>query len=269
MEHNHAHTNAEHSHHPLVPLKVYAFTLLGLLVLTVVTVGASYLNFGSTANVLVSLGIASAKASLVLMFFMGLKYDSNLNRAFILSSFAALVLLLAITAADLWTRPQPQPVKVMAAAVGLSEEEFQRALASSTPEQVAHGKEVYDVNCAVCHGATGNGDGIGGAALNPKPRNFHSPVGEWKNGPSAKSIYVTLVYGIPGSGMASYKALPATDRIALAHYVRSMGGHTDASSKADDRIAAAMKEDGIGGEGAGAAKATLPIDFAIDRVLNK
>jgi len=269
MEHNHAHTNAEHSHHPLVPLRVYFLTLAGLLVLTIVTVGASYLNFGSTANVLVSLGIASAKASLVLAFFMGLKYDSNLNRAFIMSSFAALVLLLAITAADLWTRPQPQPVKVVSAAVALSEEEFQRALASSTPEQVAHGKEVYDVNCAVCHGAGGNGDGIGGAALNPKPRNFHAAPGDWKNGPSAKSIYVTLVYGIPGSGMASYKALPATDRIALVHYVRSMGGHTDPTAKADERIAEAMKEDGIGGAGAGAVKAQLPIDFAIDRVLDK
>lgn len=269
MEHKHEHTDADNSHHPLVPLRVYFLTLAGLIVLTVVTVGASYLNFGSTANVLVSLGIASAKASLVLMFFMGLKYDTNLNRAFILSSFAALILLLAITAADLWTRPQPQPVKVVAAAVALSEADFQKALASATAEEIAHGKEVFDVNCAVCHGATGNGDGIGGAALNPKPRNFHAGTADWKNGASAKSIYVTLVYGIPGSGMASYKALPATDRIALAHYVRSMGGHNDATGKADDRIAAAMKEDGIGGEGSGPAKPQLPIDFAIERVLNK
>ncbi|RZA05951.1 MAG: c-type cytochrome [Proteobacteria bacterium] len=267
-EKNHAHTNADQGHHPLVPLKVYAMTLAALLVLTIVTVGASYLNFGSTANVLVSLGIASAKASLVLMFFMGLKYDSNLNRAFIMSSFAALILLLAVTAADLWTRPQPQPVKVVSAAVALSQEDFEKALGTSTPEAVAKGKEVYDVNCAVCHGAGGNGDGIGGAALNPKPRNFHAAAGEWKNGPSAKSIYVTLVYGIPGGGMASYKALPSSDRIALVHYVRSMGGHTDATAKADDRIAEAMKEDGIGGAGSGPVKMLLPIDFAIERTLN-
>lgn len=268
MANNHDHHSSDHGHHPLVPLKVYYLTLGALLVLTVVTVGVSYLNFGSTANVLVAMAIASFKASLVLMFFMGLKYDSNLNRAFMMSSFAALVILLAITAADLWTRPQPVPVQVAAATVALSGPEFQQALATATPEVVARGKEVYDVNCAVCHGAQGNGDGVGGAALNPKPRNFHSPTGEWKNGASANSIYVTLVYGIPGTGMASYKALPATDRIALTHYVRSLGGHTDAAGKADGRIAEAMKEDGIGGEG-GAAKATLPIDFAIDRMLSK
>lgn len=34
------------------------------------------------------------------------------------------------------------------------------------------GKKIYDQNCALCHGAKGKGDGVGAAALNPKPRNF-------------------------------------------------------------------------------------------------
>jgi caa(3)-type oxidase subunit IV len=255
--------------HHIVPLKVYFLTLIGLLVLTIVTVGASYVNVGPTANVLISMGIATMKASLVMMFFMGLKYDTNINRAFILSSFAALAILLAITAADLWTRPQPQPVKVVSTGPTLSAEEFEKMLGTSTPELVAKGKEVYGVNCAVCHGAQGNGDGIGGAALNPKPRNFHAGTGDWKNGASAKSIYVTLEYGIPGSGMASYKALSATDRIALVHFVRDLGGHKDESGKADGRLADAMKEDGIGGSGSGPVKPQLPVDFTIQQMLKK
>ena len=34
------------------------------------------------------------------------------------------------------------------------------------------GKKVYDMNCAMCHGAKGAGDGAAAAALNPKPRKF-------------------------------------------------------------------------------------------------
>ena len=36
----------------------------------------------------------------------------------------------------------------------------------------AAGKEVFDANCASCHGASGAGDGEAGAALDPKPANL-------------------------------------------------------------------------------------------------
>lgn len=264
MEHKHD-DNHGHGHHVLVPLKVYFMTIGALILLTIVTVGASYLDFGSTANVFVSLAIASTKAALVLMFFMGLKYDNNLNRAYILSSFAALMILIAISASDLWTRPHPRPVAVKSTVPPLTTEEF-NALLGSTPEQVAHGKSLYEKNCATCHGVTGHGDGAGGASLNPKPRNFTGAPGEWKNGASTKAMYVTLAHGIPGSGMASYTALPPSDRVALIHYVHTFVGEVPATSKADEQFAQALKDDGIGGAGAG-AKPTLPIDFAIDRML--
>jgi mono/diheme cytochrome c family protein len=35
---------------------------------------------------------------------------------------------------------------------------------------VEEGKKTFEANCALCHGATGKGDGAGAAALNPKPR---------------------------------------------------------------------------------------------------
>lgn len=37
---------------------------------------------------------------------------------------------------------------------------------------LADGKATYDSMCASCHGATGAGDGVAAAALNPKPANF-------------------------------------------------------------------------------------------------
>lgn len=262
--HNHSHDSGHQGGHHIVPLSVYFKTIIALLILTVLTVGASYVDVGRF-NIFVSMGIALAKATLVLMFFMGLKYDTNLNRAYILSSFVAFTILITISAGDLWTREKFSPVTVKSVAAALSVEDLNKLMVS-TPELVAHGKELFNVNCAVCHGAEGKGDGAGGAALNPKPRNFHAPAAEWKNGTSAKAIYVTLVYGIPGSGMASYKALPATDRIALIHYIHTMTPEAQASSKGDAQFTAALKEDGIGEGGGGAPKVALPVDFAIDRM---
>lgn len=34
------------------------------------------------------------------------------------------------------------------------------------------GKTKYDLLCVSCHGATGQGDGVAAAALNPKPKNL-------------------------------------------------------------------------------------------------
>jgi caa(3)-type oxidase subunit IV len=262
MAHNNHDKNAQtHGHHPLVPIRVYILTLLALLVLTVLTVGASYMDFGKY-SIVVNIGIATVKASLVMAFFMGLKYDNNLNRSFILSSFAALTVMIVITASDLWVRPTPHPVMVKQAKSLVTKENLAKFEAGS-PELVATGKKLFDTNCAVCHGATGHGDGAGGAALNPKPRNFTADAGAWTFGNSAKSIYHTLYTGSPGTGMASYKSLLPEDRWALTHYVMSLGSSNKvgkADAKGDADIEAELASAG------GPPKPSLPIDLAIDRV---
>lgn len=54
---------------------------------------------------------------------------------------------------------------------------FSVLLGSALPARAAQpdverGKEKYRQFCAVCHGASGRGDGPAAAALNPKPRNY-------------------------------------------------------------------------------------------------
>ena len=41
------------------------------------------------------------------------------------------------------------------------------------------GKDLYDQNCASCHGDAGAGDGPAGASLDPKPRNYSAPASDW------------------------------------------------------------------------------------------
>lgn len=77
----------------------YAAVFAALLALTAVTVLASYVDLGMM-NVAVALLIASAKASLVALYFMHLKGESPLVWAFALTPLFFLALIVFGTLAD-------------------------------------------------------------------------------------------------------------------------------------------------------------------------
>ncbi len=82
------------------------------------------------------------------------------------------------------------------------------------------GANLYKANCSSCHGDNGLGDGLSAAALAVKPRNFHSAEG-WKNGRKVSDLYKTLQVGLVQTGMQSFNYLPAEDRFAIIHYIRT------------------------------------------------
>lgn len=86
-------------------------------------------------------------------------------------------------------------------------------------ELIAKGEEIYATSCASCHGASGKGDGAAGAAMNPKPRDFHAVDG-WTNSRDLSGMWKTLQEGIMKNGMAAYDVLPADQRLGLIHYIR-------------------------------------------------
>jgi cytochrome c5 len=115
--------------------------------------------------------------------------------------------------------PQHQELKMMKSTIheGINISD----ISIPNDSMILMGKELYNTSCASCHGNGGKGDGVAGAALNPKPRNFLSKEG-WKNGMKISQMYKTIVEGIAGSGMTSYEYLPNKDKFALIHYIRSL-----------------------------------------------
>jgi mono/diheme cytochrome c family protein len=97
-----------------------------------------------------------------------------------------------------------------------------KTLLEPSADLVSHGKDLFEKNCAQCHGPAGRGDGTAAGTMNPKPRNFTSPAG-WTNGFDAPGIFKTLTQGVSGTSMASFDYLSQKDRMALMHYVQSLG----------------------------------------------
>ena len=87
----------------VVPLKIYFAIFAALMVLTASTVWVAFLDLG-TLNIFVALGIAVTKATLVILFFMHVKYSSKLTWLVVASGFVFLAILLAFTMSDIVSR---------------------------------------------------------------------------------------------------------------------------------------------------------------------
>lgn len=88
----------------IVPVKTYVAIFLALLCLTALTTGVAFVDLGAELNTIVALAIAVAKALLVILFFMHVKYSSGLTRIVIVAGFFFLAILVSLTLADVLTR---------------------------------------------------------------------------------------------------------------------------------------------------------------------
>lgn len=92
--------------HHVVSWKVYLAVFLALVVLTVVTVWVAGHDYGPF-NLVVALGVAVTKATLVVLYFMHARYSERLVRVVIASSIAFLVILVFLLLTDYVSRPWP------------------------------------------------------------------------------------------------------------------------------------------------------------------
>ncbi len=83
--------------------KTYLKTFALLMALLALTVGANFINLGPF-NVAVAMLISVAKAALILLFFMEVRYSPPLVWLFATAGFVWLVLMLVIMLSDYYTR---------------------------------------------------------------------------------------------------------------------------------------------------------------------
>jgi len=65
-------------------------------------------------------------------------------------------------------------------------------------------KAYYKMKCVVCHGEAGGGDGPGGSALTPKPRNFTEAA--WQDSVKDDELKKAIVEG--GAAVGKSAAMP-------------------------------------------------------------
>ena len=89
--------------HVITPVRTYAAVFGGLLVCTLLTVLVAKQDFGFL-NTAVALTIACFKATLVIWFFMGVRYNTSLTKVVVASGFVWLLILFGIGMSDYISR---------------------------------------------------------------------------------------------------------------------------------------------------------------------
>lgn len=93
---------SEHAHH-VIPVRTYLEVFAILMALLVATVVGSFLPLGPL-HLPVALLIAAAKAVLIILYFMHVRYSNRLTWVFSSAAFVWLVILLVFSLADYFSR---------------------------------------------------------------------------------------------------------------------------------------------------------------------
>jgi cytochrome c oxidase subunit 4 len=88
----------------IVQPRTYILIFLALMLGTLLTVVAGFRDFPGPLNVVVALTIACIKATLVVLYFMHVRYSGRLISLVIVAALLWLAIMFAITFSDYWTR---------------------------------------------------------------------------------------------------------------------------------------------------------------------
>jgi cytochrome c oxidase subunit 4 len=88
----------------IVPVRIYVTIFLALLVGTTLTVMAAFYDFPWQFNTIIALTIASVKATLVVLYFMHVRYSSRLVWVIVAAALFWMAILFALTLSDYQTR---------------------------------------------------------------------------------------------------------------------------------------------------------------------
>ena len=99
---------------------------------------------------------------------------------------------------------------------------------AATPQAIAAGKQVYDVNCAGCHGPRAEGAARAGIAISiiaeqggKQPPDLTDA--QWDHGSSDAEIFAVIKKGVPPTMMAGWEGTLSDTQIwNLIHYLRAL-----------------------------------------------
>jgi cytochrome c oxidase subunit 4 len=102
-ETKHAHGSHDHGDHGIAhdtPVRLLLGVWGALMVLTIVTVAVTTVDFGPRINLVVAMAIATVKAGLVVTYFMHLRWDRPFNTLVFLGSLLFVSLFISMTLFD-------------------------------------------------------------------------------------------------------------------------------------------------------------------------
>ena len=146
MAHEHAHDLAHEPHgvgHIVSP-KILIATAAALIALTALTVTASKIAFEQLEmrelTIIVALGIALLKASLVCLFFMHLRWDRPFNGFILVGSLSLVVLFITFALTDS-SEYQPEIIKDETATIAAELSKLPPPLSAETVKELDHEKK--------------------------------------------------------------------------------------------------------------------------------
>lgn len=97
---------------------------------------------------------------------------------------------------------------------------YQVAVAPRQAPDLTRAANLFQAQCAACHGSQGRGDGPAARGMDPAPSNFLDATRMNKR--SAFGLYNTITLGVKGTAMQPFTALSDADRWALSFLVSGM-----------------------------------------------
>ncbi|MGQ0577880.1 MAG: cytochrome c/FTR1 family iron permease [Betaproteobacteria bacterium] len=90
-------------------------------------------------------------------------------------------------------------------------------IAPARAPDLSNAAALYQLNCALCHGVAGDGNGPQAAALAPRPTDFRDHVRQFERG--VFGLYNAISLGVERTSMPAFTNLSSDERWALAFYV--------------------------------------------------
>lgn len=141
------------------------------------------------------------------------------------AAFAVAAVGLAVYAAVGLMRPSPAHSLLQPAAADVAPPAPANQAMAGSPRPT-RGEVIFQRQCSICHGETGDGAGPFAYLMNPRPRDLRK--GKFKLSttvnqiPSDQDLLRTISRGMPGSSMPPWAHLPSEDLRALVAHVRQI-----------------------------------------------